>query len=328
MALKFLQHENEWYVNSIKYFLGNAPVFMARIGGSDTEAAVAYYQSKITGVPQSPESMLHYKHMVARFNGYYDFTESNELYIRYCEILLKCYHDATQMVFCNYQLLSLHFKNWIHPQFYRDNFENKEAYDALVRGLHESSHETECYPYPFIERVVFDSWTMFRSFSRILPGKKVLVVSPFAESIESNFHNRERFFKSYAYPDFTLVTYNTPITYSGLPDELYPDGSWHESLDRMKREIAERNFDIALLSCGSYALPLGEFIAKECGKHAIYVGGVLQLYFGIMGRRYDNPFFLDQINPNFFIPPLEGKKYLRHANIEEGTAREALGAYF
>jgi hypothetical protein len=328
MALKFLQHEQEWYENSIKYFSGATPVFMARIGGSDTDAAVAYFQSKLAGIPQPSESLRFHKDLVRRYNGYYDFTENDDLYARYCEVLLKCYHDATQLVFCNYQLLSLYFKGWIHPRFYRESFDNKEAYEVLVRSLSECPHETECYPYPFIERVVFDSWTLFRSFSKILPGKKVLVVCPFAESIESNFHNREKFFKNYTYPDFTLSTYNTPITYSGLPRELYPDGSWHESLDRMKREIAALDFDIALLSCGSYALPIGEFIAKECGKYAIYIGGVLQIYFGVMGRRYDNPFFLDQINSQFFIPPIEGKRYLQHAKIEEGTAREALGAYF
>jgi hypothetical protein len=225
-------------------------------------------------------------------------------------------------------LLSLYFKRWIHPQFYREDFENKQAYQALIGSLQTDSKETECYPYPFIERVVFDGWTMFRSFSKILPGKKVLVVSPFSESIESNFYNRAKFFRNYVYPDFTLVTYNTPITYSGLPRDLYPDGSWHESLERMKSEIATMDFDIALLSCGSYALPLGDYIAKGCAKHAIYIGGVLQIYFGIMGRRYENPFFLDQINIDSFIRPIEGQKYLQHAKIQEGTAREALGAYF
>ena len=47
-----------------------------------------------------------------------------------------------------------------------------------------------------------------------------------------------------------------------------------------------------------------------------------------MGRRYDNSFFLSQINTEKFILPLERTKYLRHVNVKEDTAREAFGAYF
>jgi len=32
-----------------------------------------------------------------------------------------------------------------------------------------------------------------------------------------------------------------------------------------------------------------------------YIGGLLQLYFGIMGRRYRNQFFTDLINAEYFI---------------------------
>jgi hypothetical protein len=328
MPLKLLQTEAEFYGNALRYFSGPTPVFMARIGGSDTDAVVDYYQAKLGGVEQPPASRARYLDLVKRYNGFYDLTDSADSFERYCETLLACYHGATQMVFCNYQLLSLYFRKWIHPQFARDDFENKAGCELLVKSMNAAPQIMECYPYPFIERVVFDGWTLFRAFSAVLPGKKVLVVSPFAESITGNFHNRRSFFRDYTYPEFDLVTYNTPITYSGLPPELYPDSSWHETLARMQREVAALDFDIALLSCGSYALPLGEFIARKCGKHAVYVGGVLQLYFGVMGRRYVNPFFLDQINREAFITPVEGEKYLKYGTIDATTATEALGAYF
>ncbi len=96
----------------------------------------------------------------------------------------------------------------------------------------------------------------------------------------------------------------------------------------MKREIATLDFDIALLSCGSYAMPLGVFARDTLKRKAIYVGGCLQLYFGIMGRRYENIHFSNQINLDAFIYPLERSKYLGHVSVQPDSATEAFGAYF
>jgi hypothetical protein len=45
------------------------------------------------------------------------------------------------------------------------------------------------------------------------------------------------------------------------------------------------DFDVALLSCGGYANPIASYIFSQ-KKSAIYVGGVLQMYFGILGNRW------------------------------------------
>ena len=46
------------------------------------------------------------------------------------------------------------------------------------------------------------------------------------------------------------------------------------------------SFDVALCSCGGYGNPVCSFIYSQLGKSAIYVGGVLQMYFGIYGARW------------------------------------------
>ena len=43
---------------------------------------------------------------------------------------------------------------------------------------------------------------------------------------------------------------------------------------------------ITLISCGSYGLPLGHYITHGLGATAIYVGGALQLFFGLRGLRW------------------------------------------
>ena len=51
-------------------------------------------------------------------------------------------------------------------------------------------------------------------------------------------------------------------------------------------ELNKYSFDILLVSAGSYALPLA-YEAKKMGKIGVNTGGDLQLFFGIMGNRWE-----------------------------------------
>ena len=58
----------------------------------------------------------------------------------------------------------------------------------------------------------------------------------------------------------------------------------------MKKDLTDINkafdFDIALVSCGGFGMLVSDFIFTTLNKSAIYVGGSLQLYFGIIGNRW------------------------------------------
>ena len=55
----------------------------------------------------------------------------------------------------------------------------------------------------------------------------------------------------------------------------------------MYKEALNIDFDIALIGCGAYGLPLAVQL-KRAGKQAIHIGGALQLLFGIKGTRWEN----------------------------------------
>ena len=89
----------------------------------------------------------------------------------------------------------------------------------------------------------------------------------------------------------------------------------------MCRDISELDFDIALVGCGGYGLPICNYILKNLKKSAIYVGGGLQLLFGIMGKRWEtSPYWKEIIkvhNPSFIRP--SGDEILKnHEFIEQG----------
>lgn len=67
----------------------------------------------------------------------------------------------------------------------------------------------------------------------------------------------------------------------------YPHNNWTETFnDLKKRVLKEKEPDLWLVSCGCYGVPLCDEIATN-RKKAIYVGGLLQLFFGLKGKRWD-----------------------------------------
>jgi hypothetical protein len=122
-------------------------------------------------------------------------------------------------------------------------------------------------------------------WSQSLRGKKVLVIHPFKDSIESQYKKRELIYPDgKILPDFELKAIKSVQSIGGVG----PHKNWKESLEHMEDEIRDIDFDIALLGCGSYGLPLVDFIKTELNRSAIYIGGGLQLLFGIKGFRWNN----------------------------------------
>jgi len=119
-----------------------------------------------------------------------------------------------------------------------------------------------------------------------LEGKKVLVIHPFARTIENQYtqHREEIFPGTNALPLFDLQCIKAVQTIADETDDRFSD--WFEALDYMTDEIKKRDFDVALIGCGAYGFILASRI-KQMGKVAIHMGGSLQMLFGIRGSRWD-----------------------------------------
>lgn len=131
--------------------------------------------------------------------------------------------------------------------------------------------------YPFF---VDSPWT------RALKGKKILVVHPFDETIQVQYKKRKQLFKNQeVLPDFELITLKAVQSAAGIKPS-YKD--WFEALKYMENQISAIDFDICILGCGAYGLPLAAHV-KRMGRKSFHIGGGLQLLFGIKGKRWDDP---------------------------------------
>ena len=129
------------------------------------------------------------------------------------------------------------------------------------------------------------------SWSAALKGKRVLVVTPFTESVlhQYNNHRSELFAGTDILPEFASISvYKSLMTIGDMRDDRFAD--WFEALAHMEKEILAMDFDVAILGCGAYGFPLAASI-KRAGKQAVHMGGSLQILFGIMGKRWDGSRF-------------------------------------
>lgn len=139
-----------------------------------------------------------------------------------------------------------------------------------------------------------------------LEGMKVLVIHPFTESIESQYKKRELIYPGTdILPAFGLQTIKAVQTVAGQKDSRFT--TWFDALDYMTDEISKRDFDIALIGCGAYGLPLA-CRTKLMGKKAIHIGGALQLLFGIRGQRWDSRDFVKPFINDAWVRPSDNER--------------------
>lgn len=128
---------------------------------------------------------------------------------------------------------------------------------------------------------MFEPYYFARPWTRALEGKKVAVIHPFAETIEKQYKKRQQLFENKSIlPEFELRCVKAVQTLAGNKCE---HATWFDALEWMYSEIMQEEFDVALLGCGAYGLPLAVKI-KRAGKQAVHVGGSLQLFFWNQGK--------------------------------------------
>ena len=183
-----------------------------------------------------------------------------------------------------------------------------------ISGVHMEDYFQRLYC-PEARYIQYEGMEPLRGdWSKSLRGKRVLVVSPFAEDIKHQYKIRDELFEDpNILPPFTLLTVKAPLT---LADEAPSAPSSLVLLKEMEENIAKLDFDIALVGAGVYGSPLCLFI-KGLGRQAIQTGGATPTLFGIIARRWENrPHVARHRNRNWIRPSLKAKGYEK---VEKGA---------
>lgn len=157
-------------------------------------------------------------------------------------------------------------------------FEDHPMEEYLIRSY---CSNTKLIRLEQVETILHEiPWTM------ALEGKKVLIISPFVDTITAQYPNMDKIYQGRKMlPDFELKTLKS-VWFSGAKEED-TFNNWFDALDYLYEEAMKIDFDIALLGCSTFGFDLA-CMFKRVGKQAIQYGGALQLLFGIKGSRWDD----------------------------------------
>ena len=184
-----------------------------------------------------------------------------------------------RFLYLRYYLKHLHHKfrakrggmySIMHTKFLGKMPPSDEEANHLIKEM-ITSGKTILYDVP---------WTM------ALEGKKVLVISPFVDTIREQYPKIDKIYEGRKMlPSFELKTLKS-VWFSGDREDDDFD-TWFDALQYLYDEAMKIDFDIALLSCSTFGFDLA-CMFKRAGKQAIQYGGALQVLFGIKGARWDN----------------------------------------
>jgi hypothetical protein len=194
--------------------------------------------------------------------------------------------------------------------------EDMKELDVLGSWLYgEQQFSTELKNVEKIRLIYLDPFWSVIPWTSALQAKKVLVIHPFAETIEKQYKKRKVLFTKEVLPEFELTTIKAVQSIAG---NKTPFGTWFEALDFMKAQMDKVDYDICMVGAGAYGFHLAAH-AKRKGKVGIHMGGSLQLLFGIRGNRWESNY-----NKTHDYAALVNEQWVRPGEDERPTGAIAV----
>jgi hypothetical protein len=249
------------------------------------------------------------------FYGYLSLTTFNKNIKSYFQNTIKTMKNNAGIKLSNIESIQLYSKMYLKA------FENCEIYsnwEIWGNVYISNSHDfiTNQFKKNNIWALTFDIFHYIYSnpWTLSLKNKKILIISSFVESIEKNIPNRKHIYGIDLFPECKFIFSKPPQT-QGLNESE----EFHIEFEKYTKKIDSiiNDFDIALVSCGGYGNLVCNYIYEK-GKSAIYVGGVLQMYFGILGGRWikERPDIVKLYKNEYWSSPSENERPKNYKNIE------------
>jgi hypothetical protein len=169
---------------------------------------------------------------------------------------------------------------------------------------------------PKIDALALEPYYYDDSWMSALRGKRILIIHPFVQTIQKQIkHISELFPKREWFQDCTFVCLSPPVTLAGNhrgKDWREHYGSFLETLNQTEE------FDVALVAAGGYGMLISDYIYTTLQKSVLYIGGALQIFFGIIGKRwFENKKILEMVNDDW-VRPSSSEKPPNCIQVEKG----------
>tara|TARA_B100001758_G_scaffold245120_1_gene257592 strand:+ start:809 stop:2656 length:1848 start_codon:yes stop_codon:yes gene_type:complete len=152
-------------------------------------------------------------------------------------------------------------------------------------------------PYRFMELETY-------RYMKLFENKRILIITGHADTTMHQINKDMQYHKKRLFPESASLQVYRAVQQNAKSND---DRSWKYHLEKMKedlRVLSETNpYDVVLAGCGGYGMILSNYLHKDLKKSVIYVGGAIQLYFGIKGNRWKDVEYTED-----WIYPLDSDK--------------------
>lgn len=181
------------------------------------------------------------------------------------------------------------------------------SHDFITNNICVNKQPIWAFSLDIFNSIKYTPWTTS------LKGKRILIVSPFIKSMKSKLSILHKIYDIDLFPECEFVFIKHPQTQGDNSSR-----GWLDEINEFCIELDKLGdkYDIALVSAGGYGnLICGEIFNR--GKSAIYVGGVLQMYFGIIGNRWEveRPDIIKMYMNKYWTRPNGDEKPKNHTKI-------------
>ena len=152
-------------------------------------------------------------------------------------------------------------------------------------------------------------------FDRVFENKRVLIITSHEKTTERQIPHVSSLFPKPIFHPTTKIQLYKPAQQNG---GNHNDESWVVHFERMKKDLRSLDFDIALVASGGFGMPICDFIYSELNKSCMYVGGALQLFFGIEGSRWKSSPEIQRLKTDKWTQPLPEDRPKRPETCEGG----------
>ena len=279
---KLISKKDNLYIKGIIEL--NKPFFIGRIAGCELKVAYSYQKGDILDVVDELKELE---------NNAGIYTKNSDSLAEYTSRLIQSYDHCT--VIAEWPISG---KVFAHTGSGQEFISTRTPHIAKIdaRALE---------PYYFEE-----------NWMTALKGKRILIVHPFSKTFAKQVPNLKKVFPGRSWFDGADLQFiQPPFTLAGNHD----DKDWQEHLQPFLESLRGlKEFDIALVAAGGYGMLISDFIFIQLGKSVMYVGGALQIFFGVIGKRwFENKEILKMVNDDW-IRPLSDDKPSNFIRVEKG----------
>jgi hypothetical protein len=262
----------------------NKPFFIGRIAGCELKVAYCFQQGKMFEIVDEIKELE---------NNAGIYTKDTESLKEYTERLIESYSNCTVIA------------EWD---------QTGKVFAHTGSGQEFIAKRTP--KIPKINALALEPYYFNNNWMSEINNKKILIIHPFSKTFSKQALNFEKIFPGKKwFENCDLYFIQPPFTLAGNHQNIDWQTHLNKFLESLKTNI---DFDIALVSAGGYGMLISEFIFKEMGKSVMYIGGALQLFFGVIGKRwFDNKDILKLVNDDW-VRPDKNDKPNNFTRVEKG----------